>query len=434
MVLCSDSQLCFVLHRADIIQRRMPTNPIVPAFDKAKDRTAGLVAGTPITRDNQLLLERPKETLRHRVVPAIRLPTHTGPHPVRQLQGAVLARDILTATIRVMDQARRRVTSSNGHAQGAQSDVAREGVGHAPAHHATRREVKDDGQIEPALTRGHVGDIVYPHLIDPHAVHIKLAVEEIRRDRQRVRRISGADVASPCPRHEAVLPHQPGNALLPDASSLVAQFTMNARRAIAPVVPVERHTHLEHQPLIRDRVRARRAFPPGVKPRGRDREHSTHESHRMLAPMASDAGELHRDSFAKNAAAFFANSASSLSRAISRRNRRTSCSTVSPSGETVVGRLVIMACCSAHSRSWFGRSPSSRATRPSVTPAARRSSNNRTASRLNSGSNERRIFRDLVMDILLPQRRSSEVSIKPGQLHRGRRGRPRSSYYCQPPR
>src|SRR5207302_10464103 len=170
------------------------------------------------------------------------------------------------------------------------------------------------------------------HLPDAvHAMHVELPLEPIGRDRMRVLRVGGAD--TPTARraaNQAVGPHEPRDALPADTNALRPELLMHAGGAVGLVAPPMRDPHVEQQPLVGAAVRAARAAAPRLEPGRRDIEHAAHESHGVLVTMTSDAGVLHRDSLAKNAAAFFANSASCLSVAFSRRRRRTSCSSVSP--------------------------------------------------------------------------------------------------------
>ncbi len=74
----------------------------------------------------------------------------------------------------------------------------------------------------------------------------------------------------------------------------------------------------------------RSANSPGVEPRGRNFQHPAHESHGELTTVAFDASVLHRDSFAKNAVAFFRKSLSCRSTSTSRLSRLTSASSSGP--------------------------------------------------------------------------------------------------------
>src|SRR5206468_9139419 len=116
--------------------------------------------------------------------------------------------------------------------------------------------------------------------------------------------------------------------------------------------------------------------------------HPTHQRHRIGVPLGGNAGVLHRDSFAKNAAAFFKKSRSWRSTSTSRRKRRSSCSGVSPLGG---GPPAARVSCCFQWRNWSGRILSSRATSLSGRSL---SSASRTASCRNSGLKDRRCFMD----------------------------------------
>lgn len=380
----------------------MTSLTIVPGLDVPEDGAARVIPGVPVSLDDQFQFQRGKEAFRDRVVPAVALVAHAGDDPVLGEQRAIVIAGVLDAAIRVMQQTRARTPSAQCHAERAQREIDVKRLAHRPADAAARGEIQHRGQVEPALPGRDVGNVADPDPI--HLGHVELAIEESGRDPIHVLRIGGAHFP-PRPRatDEADPSHETSDPLQTDAPSFIVEIAQHVRRAIGPVAPVMRRADVQDQPIVRDGPDTRPARAPHVEAGRRDLEHSTHESHGILALVASNAGVPHRDSLAKNAAAFFANSASCFSREFSRRSRRSSCSAVSPPRE---GAVASEATWPAHSRSWFGRSPNSRATRPIAAPAARRSCHNRTASALNSGVKARRIFRDLVIEHLRPQPRA----------------------------
>jgi hypothetical protein len=66
----------FELHRADLTERRMSTPGIVERFNVIEDVGARRIARRVGLAIHALLLERSKETLDRRVVPAIAASTH----------------------------------------------------------------------------------------------------------------------------------------------------------------------------------------------------------------------------------------------------------------------------------------------------------------------------------------------------------------------
>jgi hypothetical protein len=69
-------------------------------------------------------------------------------------------------------------------------------------------------------------------------------VELVRRDRMRVRRIGGQHTALLPSRDEAMVPHEPRDALLADGDPVCLEILVHARRAVRFVAPRERDAHL----------------------------------------------------------------------------------------------------------------------------------------------------------------------------------------------
>src|SRR6266511_3734951 len=82
------------------------------------------------------------------------------------------------------------------------------------------------------------------------------------------------------------------------------QLGVDARRPIGAAALRMHRAQLEPERLVPLGACTRWPALRRVEARGRHREHATHESHRILAAVASKAGVPHRDSFAKNAARF----------------------------------------------------------------------------------------------------------------------------------
>src|SRR4051794_27287814 len=66
----------------------------------------------------------------------------------------------LHAAIRVVDQPGLRPAALQGHHQGVHAQPGLEVVGHAPADDLARGQVLDRGQVQPALVRGQVAEIL----------------------------------------------------------------------------------------------------------------------------------------------------------------------------------------------------------------------------------------------------------------------------------
>src|SRR3954451_19670017 len=275
-----------------------------------------------------------------------------------------------------------------------------------PPDDAPRGEVEHDREIEPAFRRPQIRDVRGPH---PIALalhrHTELPVELVRRQRQGMARL-GRHAETPwTDAPQPIKAHEPRDALLRTPDPLRAQLGVDLRGAVALMTRRMGRADREAQPLILRSAVAGAPLVRRVEARGRHPERPTHESRLELAHMLSDAGVPHRDSFAKNAAAFFRKSRSWRSRSFSRRKRASSCSAVSGRGSRSVvssslyprrlpgpgkisfgfAPLGAAAICLAQTRSRSGPSSSSSATRCRLTPVANRSFINRTTSTLNSG-------------------------------------------------
>src|SRR6059058_1816342 len=216
--------------------------------------------------------------------------------------------------------------------------VIEPGIG-TPPDHAPRGDIEHDRQKEPPFRGPEIGQIGGPDAIAlRHHGHTELARERVRRNRTAVARVRRHAKAPRGRAAQPIEPHEPRDALLATPQALRAEFGVQLRGAVAPVALAIRRANREAQALILLRARTRRAALGGVEARRRDRQRVTHESHGVLAAMASDGGVLHRDSFAKNAAAFFRKSRSWRSRSFSRRSRASSWAGLSPGGGSAAGR------------------------------------------------------------------------------------------------
>ena len=82
-----------------------------------------LRASAPRTAMDQLTLERPKEALGDSVIPAIAFPTHAA-HKTRSSQMLLIdTTGILTAAVRMVQQAGLHPTAPQGHAEGTESQI-----------------------------------------------------------------------------------------------------------------------------------------------------------------------------------------------------------------------------------------------------------------------------------------------------------------------
>lgn len=192
------------------------------------------------------------------------------------------------------------------------------------------------------------------------------------------------------PTYQRLTAHQPRHALLTDAKSVVAQIPQHAWCAIRAVTRRVREANVEHQAFVGDGARAGRAAgAPRVIAGGRHVEDAAHESHGILAAVASNAGVPQSDSSKKNAAAFFRTHAPGAG---SHSPGAIAGSPLPPSRQAtdpVLAPPPPPSSFRAQSHSNAGPMPSSRPIWLRLTPSARRRRINDTASALNSALNVR---------------------------------------------
>src|SRR5688572_23395259 len=170
-----------------------------------------------------------------------------------------------------------------------------------------------------------------------------------------------------------------------DFYATIAQTTDDARPAITAVTALVNCGDLGIEGGIPDCPFARLSLSRLAISGSRHLQHSAHSAHTKLVAVLFDPGVLHRDSFAKYAAAFFTISKSSRALSNSRRSREFSASTSASDRFTAVaaGRSVVPNLLVRPRSSQFRRLPSGIPNRFAavLTPT---DSLNLTASTLNS--------------------------------------------------
>src|SRR5690606_6751029 len=98
------SELRFVRDRTDIAEARVPPFRIVPPIDVAHQRTGQAAARRPGLAMHQPALQCRKESLDHRIVPAVAPATHAPDHRVLTERGLVSPTGVNASAIRVVEQ------------------------------------------------------------------------------------------------------------------------------------------------------------------------------------------------------------------------------------------------------------------------------------------------------------------------------------------
>ena len=145
--------------RAEIVQRRMTSPPIAERLDVEEHVSLRLVARVIHTVMHQFALQRTEEALHRRIVVPTTDTVHTGLDAVVLKQRPIRAVGVLTALIRMVDQAGPGLTLTESHLQGVYGQATRHLVRHAPAHDAPGVQVQDGGQVQLSFLGRDVGDV-----------------------------------------------------------------------------------------------------------------------------------------------------------------------------------------------------------------------------------------------------------------------------------
>src|SRR5260370_783025 len=267
-----------------------------------------------------LVLETVKPALRGGVVPAVAFPAHRAGHAIFLEFLLKRVAGVLTAPIRVMHDAWGRSAAKPGHRQRVRHDVCRHARLERPANHLAVEQVQNDGEVQPAFVGPQVRDVRRPDLV--RRCRSEVSVEQIRGHRQTVFRVRGDLVAPLVTGMDAILTHEPLNALLAGGEASQPQFTHHPRTAVSALEFNMNGANHGQRLIVRQPLAIRRAATlPRSVAADANVEHDAHFGQRKRLGMRANPGVLHRTSRAKYAAAFFMISFSRLSRAFSARSR-----------------------------------------------------------------------------------------------------------------
>src|SRR5215471_3244091 len=256
-----------------VAQRAVEPLAVVKHFDVVKDRLTHLRRALKLMAIDQLQFERAPKGFHRRVIIAIGLAAHGG-HQARRCQRlTVVGAGVLDAAVGVKDQARRRPAMRQGHVQRQHHQRGVDLLADSPANYAPAVEVQDGRDINPALMGEHVSDVGRPELVGRS--RCRRLGQAIGRNRLVVMAVGGQDaVASFVPTHQALLAHQPGDAVAPVPPPLGAQMHLNARRTVGlATVPVNAlNLLLELEVLLAAGAGVGLAAPPVVIAAGRGLE------------------------------------------------------------------------------------------------------------------------------------------------------------------
>ena len=155
-----------------------------------EDEASGSFSAQQRRAQNQLLFERAEEALAGGVVPAVPFAAHAAGHSVRVEDHEVFGAAVLAAAVAVVQKAAGRATSPQRHLERRQDQLLIDVFAHRPADDATRKQIEHHRQIQPALRRPQIRDVLHPDSI--RGARGKVAGEQIGSDGECVFRVGGA--------------------------------------------------------------------------------------------------------------------------------------------------------------------------------------------------------------------------------------------------
>lgn len=137
----------------------------------------------------------------------------------------------MAAAIGVEDAAFRRSAQPNGHVECPDRQILLHPVADRPAHDAAAVQIEDNGKVEPALLRPHIGDIASPLAVG--RIGDKIAIEPVRCDTQATVAVGRHLVLLGANWLDPVDPHQPTNPAFTDIETDLLQLHRHTGATIA---------------------------------------------------------------------------------------------------------------------------------------------------------------------------------------------------------
>src|SRR5581483_1566120 len=204
---------------------------VVEHPDVVKERGPRLVARLPARAVYELGLQRREEALCDRVVPTIAFATHAADEPGARECALVLLARVLATAIGVMNESGSWTPSLQRHGQRRGCEWRRQTIAHRPSDNASRVEVENRGEVEPAFPRFDVRDVGHPDLV--RCVCREVALEQVRRDRHLVLGVRRDAKATTTGNRTALVSASNARCGFSDASSTSPQLSLNARAPVA---------------------------------------------------------------------------------------------------------------------------------------------------------------------------------------------------------
>jgi hypothetical protein len=293
----------FLLHWSHVADCRVQAVAIVEPFDELEESSARCLARLVAGRVIEFGFHAAEEALHGRVVPAVSLAAHGATHAVAGEQTTIGMSRVLTAAIRVVQQAGPGPPRGDRHAQCVEGEFLGDPLIHRPAHDSTGEHVEDDREIKPTLGGRNIRDVRQPDTIRSRCR--EPSAEEIGSQREIVAAIRGPTEPPLLAGTNAMVVHQPRHPIAPDLSSLSAERSMHSRAAVATSAIAIHATDFLDQLAIGGRSHAFRSPSPRVVAAGTDVQHFAHHTHWERRSLVMDKAKSHFGGPEKMPMAFF---------------------------------------------------------------------------------------------------------------------------------
>ena len=178
---------------------------------------------------------------------------------------------VLAPAVRVMDQARARVSGSQSSPQRLHHQLRPHVVSGCPAHNAATEQVEDDGEIQPPGRGPDVGDVRGPQLVGPRRVEILL--DQVWRNGLAMVRVRGSSKTSSTGSSESQAGHQSRDTVATKLQTSLLELGVDARAPVGPSALAMDCRDLDPEALVVLRSLRRLPARPCVVATGRYLEH-----------------------------------------------------------------------------------------------------------------------------------------------------------------
>jgi hypothetical protein len=124
----------------------METYRVVPAFEVLENGCSGLSTRGEVRPADAFAFERVEEGLHGRIVRTVGRTTHAGFNAQGGQQFLIAPAGVLASPVGMVQQARLRMPTGQGHLQGESHQMLILGGSHGPAYHHAREQIQDDGK------------------------------------------------------------------------------------------------------------------------------------------------------------------------------------------------------------------------------------------------------------------------------------------------